>query len=335
MLTMQYELCLEMASKLEVIKERHLQDSPIVKSLAGLIYKYEILDLPYLNKIAGSLLAAGSGRKEEPTIELTPESLMYCDLLREDLRPWVQKLRKKYFGVTEAPFTSYNTTVDWIRQYDVCETPWKDNPGMMQSEPHRRNIRFFEHDGEVVTVFARINSPLEKIIFASQKLVKELKIGLELDSLIFYVLADIPPYIPPVEVGIMSYIVRLPSGRYINYSEAEITIREGFNLAWMRWLYKVLREDMHLTKKKVLNTNHLQLYRLIQNKGGAPKGKGTVVFWKSVMDEWNTSHPKNKYQTWKGVKINYERAISKLRANYIGWLQKEEANHERSHSQEV
>ena len=92
---------------------------------------------------------------------------------------------------------------------------------------------------------------------------------------------------------------------------------------------------MHLAKGKRLNTNHLQLCRLVQNKGGAPKGKGTLAFWKSVMDEWNTPHPKNEYKTWKGVKIYYERIISKLRPDHIGWLQKEEAQNERTHNQEV
>ncbi len=324
---MEYETCLEVAQKLEVIKDRHLKNTPVVKTLADLMYKYNIVDLPYLSKIAESLLTAGITKKEGLTIELTPESLMYCDQLGEDLRPWFQKLRKKYFGVTEVPFTDYNTAVDWIKQYDVFETPWKDS--IMQSQPFRSNIRFFGHDGEVVIVHARINSPLEKIIFASRKLVKELEIGLEIDSLVFLVLADIPPFVPPVEVGLSAYIVRLPSGRRINYREAEITIREGFNLTWLRWLYKILREEMHLTKKKGLNANHLQLYGLVKNKGGAPKGKGTVDFWRSVMDEWNTTHPKNKYKTWKGVKINYERTISKIKVNHIGWLQKGEAHHER------
>jgi len=246
--------------------------------------------------------------------------------LSEDLKPWAEKLRKKLFGVTEALFSDYNAAVDWIKQYNVLITWRIDDPSIGDSEPYRRNIRFFENDGKVGIVNARINSPLEKIIFASQKLVKELEIGLEYNSLVIYVLADIPPFVPIIDVGINNSLVRLPSGRYINYRQAEITIREGFNLTWLRWLYKVLREDMHLAKKKELNANHLQLYRLVQNKGGAPKGKGTLDFWKSAMDEWNIYHPKNKYKTWKGIKMGYERIMSKVMPDHIGWLQKEEAN---------
>jgi len=43
-----------------------------------------------------------------------------------------------------------------------------------------------------------------------------------------------------------------------------------------------------------------------------PRGKGTVSFWTSVMNEWNQSHPKNEYKNWKGAKIAYERIITKL-----------------------
>ncbi len=312
---MQYEICLEMASKLEVIKERHLQDSPIVKRLADLIHKYNVLDLEHLNELAQSLIVAGSGRKEEPSFELSPESLLRTELLSEDLAPWVRSLRKRLFGKVEAPFDSYDSAVNWVKEYDAEKKAVPTGPNSF-SVSARRNIRYSEPDGTDTIQFALINSPLEKIIFASQKLTKQLEIGLDWNSLVFYVLADIPPFIPPLKVNISSYRGSLPSGREVKYRKATVEIREGFNLAYLRWLYEVLRREMGLKKKKGFNARHLELYRLVKQRGGEPQAKGTIVsFWKSVMDEWNTSHTKNRYESWKGVKKAYERVISKLKAN--------------------
>ncbi len=310
---MEYEICLEVAQKLEVIKERHLQNTPVVKVLADLICRYGICDLPYLNKMAESLLTVGDSRIEEPSFQLTPESLLRTELLSEDLAPWVQSLRKKLFGKVEAPFKSYDSAAQWIIKHEAPMSPSENNPSVRTGRA-RRNIRVYYDHSEHAIVMARIGSPLEKIIFASQRLVKELEIGLDWNSLVFYVLANIPPFVPPIEVGISRYRVRLPSGREYEYREATVKIREGFNLTYLRWMYERIRQQLRLTKKKGFSANHLRLYRLVQQKGGAPKGKGTVTFWCSVMDEWNKSYPESK-KSWKGVKIAYERTVSKLMAN--------------------
>jgi hypothetical protein len=329
---MEYELCLELARKLEIFKNRGLQDSPAVKNMADLMYRFGILDLEYLNKVAESLLAAGITEKEEPAIELTPESLLRNDLLSEDLKPWVEKLRKRLFGKVEAPFQSYDNAAQWIIKNEAPLSPWKKGSSIRVGRA-RRNVRVYDDCSEHAIVMARIGSPLEKIIFACQKLVTRLEIGLEWNSLVFYVLANIPPFIPPIEMGVRSYFVRLPSGRELEYREATVTIREGFNRTCLSWMYDELRYSLQLTKKKSLSSSHLELYRLVQKNGGAPKGKGSVVFWSSIMNDWNKFPKRNKYKTWKGVKICYERVISKLRPDHIGWLQKEEAQNERSHSQ--
>jgi hypothetical protein len=164
-------------------------------------------------------------------------------------------------------------------------------------------------------VCASTNSALEKLIFSSQKLADRLEIGLDWNSLVFYVLTDISPYVSPIEIGISTRYVTLPSGRTIKYREAEVKIREGFNLTYLQWLYEVLRKDLQLSRKKPLNVNHLQLYRLIKQKGKVPTGKGTVKYWENIMYSWNFIHPQNQYRTWKGIKIAYERLLEKLNAD--------------------
>lgn len=107
--------------------------------------------------------------------------------------------------------------------------------------------------------------------------------------------------------------IKMPSGRIVAYPEATVKIRQHFSLANLRWMYEQLRKEMNLSKRKALDSGHLELYKLVQRQGTIPKGKGTVAFWKSVQEKWNKLHPKKKYTTWNGAKITYERMVDKLR----------------------
>jgi len=51
---------------------------------------------------------------------------------------------------------------------------------------------------------------------------------------------------------------------------------------------------------------------MIRKRGDIPSREGTVKFWVSVMKEWNDLHPQDKYKTWKGIKIAYDRIIARL-----------------------
>jgi hypothetical protein len=306
---------LAIANNLESVKRYKLRDTPAAIGLAKLIQN-GFSELPYLNQLTESFLVTNKGKAEaDKSLQLTPENIMYRDLLGEDLRPWAEALRLKLFKQKNAPFPDYNSATDWVKQFDVPSHSWKENPEFIESEKFRRNIAFWNSEGDQETVCARMNSTLEKLIFSSQKLADRLEIGLDWNSLVFYILTDIAPYVSPIEIGISTRYVTLPSRRTIKYREAEVKIREGFNLTYLQWLYEVLREDLQLSRKKPLNINHLQLYRLIKQKGKVPTGKGTVKYWENIMRDWNSSHPKSQYNTWKGVRIAYERLLEKLNAD--------------------
>ena len=75
---------------------------------------------------------------------------------------------------------------------------------------------------------------------------------------------------------------------------------------------------MGLTRVKEFNEQHLTLYRMVQQRGGAPKGKGTVSFWEGILKEWNDSFERSKsldrhtFSHWQSIKITYERIRTKL-----------------------
>ena len=47
-----------------------------------------------------------------------------------------------------------------------------------------------------------------------------------------------------------------------------------------------MREDFKLVNVKEYNSDHLDLYRLVKENGGPPRGKGTVAFWKGILKIW-------------------------------------------------
>ena len=55
---------------------------------------------------------------------------------------------------------------------------------------------------------------------------------------------------------------------------------------------------------------------MVQGKGGAPRGRGTVAFWTERKEEWNKKHPNHRYKTWKGVKATYDRITKKLKGRF-------------------
>jgi len=81
------------------------------------------------------------------------------------------------------------------------------------------------------------------------------------------------------------------------------------------------------------------------NKKQLPKRKGTVAFWRNVMEEWNTTHPEAKYASWKAISVAYGR-ILKNRQMMLGKPRKNsrsmglarviyESTDETEHSQKV
>ena len=233
---MDNETSLEIANNLESVKRYKLRDTPAAIGLAKLIQS-GFSELPYLNQLTESFLITNQGKdKTDKSLELTPENLMYRDMLGEDLRPWAETLRLKFFKQKNAPFQDYISATEWMKKFDVPAHAWKENPEFIASEKFRRNVAFWNSEGEKDAVCARMNSTLEKLIFSSQKLADRLEIGLDWNSLVFYVLTDISPYVPPIEIGISTRVITLPSGRTIKYREAEVKVREGFNLTYLKWL---------------------------------------------------------------------------------------------------
>jgi len=131
-------------------------------------------------------------------------------------------------------------------------------------------------------------------------------------SVKMYILADASPVFYPFTFGIFGGTHSLPSGISLLNRFARVTIRGDETFEDLRSIYRRIRQELGIKRSKRPTIKHSQLYRIVKRRGAIPRQKGTVAFWESVMKEWNDLQPQDKYKTWKGVKLAYERIIAQL-----------------------
>lgn len=332
---MNYDLCLEVVGKLETIKQNKLQKSPLVDTLAKLMWRYGIVDLQYLNELAAGLLASLSKDEEgdAANIVLTPEGLLTADYLAELYRYTVKLIRKDVFGSEDPPFKSYEEAVNWIEKKGVSLDELSNvKKGIDIGKPYKFFFRsndpitmvYYNKDGIRTNAFAPPKSKLSRVVKIAQQLSE--KTDFEWTSFVMYILADIKPLLPPYEVLALQEAKAVYSeDGTIRYTKSSVTVKLNTELCFdeLLSLYNWIRESCGVKRSKILNSKHLQLYQMVQRRGGPRKGKGAVSFWKSVMEEWNESYP-GSYGHWKGVKIAYDRTIHKLSDRFRVEIEKEE-----------
>jgi hypothetical protein len=139
-----------------------------------------------------------------------------------------------------------------------------------------------------------------------------------------YILADIKPLLPPYEVmaPLEARTVYSKNGT-TTYMKSSVIIKLNTELSFDELLsvYNWFRESCGVKRSSILNSKHLQLYQVVQRRGGPPEGKGTVGFWNSVMQEWNDLYP-GSYGHWKSVKIAYDRIIGKINQRFYSGIRK-------------
>jgi len=159
-----------------------------------------------------------------------------------------------------------------------------------------------EKDEQVKTYYALLDDILEVCK----------KTGFTYKSAEMHILADTSPVLPPFTFGIVRETHSLPSGTSLQNRFASVTIRGDLTFEDLRSLYRSIRRELGIKHSKRLTKKHLQLYEMVTKRGSIPNGAGTVAFWTSVMKDWNVLHRQDKYKTWKGVKLAYERIIDQV-----------------------
>jgi hypothetical protein len=341
---MDYQISLELAEGLEAIRKHRLKASPVVKAIANLIYKYGVTDLELLNEVTEGLLAANSLPNSKLPTEITPQDLFDAELLTKDITFLVERIRLELFGKREAPFSSWEEAEDWLREEELRqkgferfgggeklkESIWKSHSSPLLKPADSKTQEFEERKWLVQEFSQTINkirlwdrgralgkgmlgeidlvtpppSHLALLVLKARELSEQTAI--DYSSLLMHILAN-----TKIVCEGFTYYFRTTNSLDLSVSvnKLEITSWGRLNPADRHRIFQVIKKHFgEGRKRKEITAKHLELYRLVDRKGGAPvkRAKGMVAFWKQVMLEWNKTHPEDTYTTWKGVKRAYD-----------------------------
>ncbi len=375
---MDYEIALEYAESLEAVKELNLKGTPAVEVLAGYVYKHGYNHGEDLNDLIRSLAVSIPRDKESVLLaELTPDDRVTSAFLAGKIAPWIRMLREEIFGAPEAPFATIGEADRWLEQerWRESDIPWLDWKEHEKEYLHiakayrKRGFVFPPIDGAQIYTqiypllhpkdddFIKcvpVNPPSGSFLayhlhhhnYSAPLLWMAAEIegmakatGFNQTSLFAYILTGIEPILPRWQLHTKIQVQPLHSGEQLSFVSVNLEIKaKDLSFEELQEVYRHIREQLKVKKTKPLNVNHLALYKMVQEKGGQPR-KGTVKFWESVREELNKRRrPNQRYDTWKGVKITYDRIIDKLETAYAGkgesrTILEKEANHERPHPQ--
>jgi len=311
----------------------------LVERLAPVFQTENAMSLPELQG-EGTLPSSGF---------LTSDILLNSDFLADRILPWVQLVRTELFGSVDAPFSSNKDAENWIQEqakngvYGVGGgSPWPGRDmreqlvhdilsvsGVSEVFPLGRTLEYLGEDGKVHQIkikgreledweISQFREEYDKWTMHSLSwLENETRImaratGFTKPSLVQFILMGIRPVLPRYLVkGKVGYQAT-PTGDILQPFHLEIEIRaRDLGFEELRRIYQTYRHTQP-RKAKALSGVHWAIYRLVKERGGPVSGKGSVQFWKSVMEQWNTLHSEKRYSHWKGIKIAYERIIERL-----------------------
>jgi len=318
---MNYDLSLELAGKLETVKKYQLKkNGPVVTSLAKLIFKYQINDLKLLNEVAEPLVSANAGKTGTTTQtvaqEITPQGILDAEILVMEILPWVSEIRRYVFGKEEIPFPNRESASKWLSQYDLSNQDLideylKTKELSMEGEATFRVI--------IIEGMAFPKGTPPAIIYDKTQEIAN-GTGINHPSLVMHVLTNAKFVCLKWNLTWNNTRSKLPSGIITEIKGIEVSFRDTLNLEDMRQIYSEMRSNYKFKKSKALNAKHLELYRLIKERGLPPK-KDKVAFWKQITEEWNQRHPESKYTTWKGVNMAYNRILKNVDRRLYGGTQ--------------
>jgi len=286
----------------------------------------------------------GEGTSPSSSGFLTSDILLNSDFLADRILPWVQLVRTELFGSADAPFSSNKDAENWIQErsspgvYGVGGgTGWNERDMREQlvhdilsasvsvAVPLERTLEYLGEDGKVHQIkikgreledweISQLREEYDKWTMHSLSwLENETRImaratGFTKPSLVQFILMGIRPVLPRYLVKGKAGYQATPTGDILQPFHLEIEIRaRDLGFEELRRIYQTYRHTQP-RKAKAFKEEHREIYRLVKEKGGPVSGKGSVQFWKSVMEQWNL-HSDKRYSSWKGIKIAYERII--------------------------
>ena len=331
---------------------------PLVEPLSQFVFNNSFYNLEVVNELVKAMLGA---RTETRATEIEPS--VTAQLLADQIKPWIESIRQTLFHSKTAPFSRIEDAQAWCdeakkrnEEWHKRAEEWRKKAGERDRElaewrkvlgewrneinainedahlPEQVRLQLSRKFGELPTLEhlpepPKLDSQVETYFALGEQALEIYKAtGFTYASVEMYILADASPVLPTFTVRILRETHSLPSGASILNRFARVTIRGELTFEDLRSLYRSIRRELGIKRSKHPTAKHLQLYNMIRKRGDIPSREGTVKFWVSVMKEWNDLHPQDKYKTWKGVKLAYERIIAQFERR----ITTKEAQHERT-----
>lgn len=291
------DIYLELVSRLENVGKYNLRNGPVEAILYDFARKYDIKDGKMLNDLAERLATFGAGRSQGTPIELTPQTLVDAEILKEELAPLIREIRSKVFHAEEAPFGDRTSAMKWLSSHSL-------NAEQIQSiEKAKDHTHYFQViEGKL---FVETTPPA---ILA--KLTEEIADGTSVShsSLIMHILANTGLICPSFKLKTSASSKQLPSGSEVVMKTIEIAFQDTLSYRDMGRVYRYVKSDFGLRRSRKVKKEHLELFLLVRERG-IPQETSKTTFWTDIMEEWNRKHLKHKYNTWKAVNMAYNRIV--------------------------
>lgn len=297
-----------------------------VRGCMLLAYRIQFLILSAVSSTDGSTQRRGP---------LTPGILVESNRLAAAIKPAVEAVRKTIFGNTRPPFAPYEAAVTWLEH--MAKEPLVFSPVERErSERPEREIqekmsewnrltgwssRWTRSLGEIpyakpgeewlryIPVPQR--SPLASLEQASQEMAHAT--GFSQFSTIAYILVDIPPVLPPVNI---SYCPNLNETFGIFRMQAIIEVNSpDVPYDQRRDIWRKIRQPWNLDQTKVLTDRDRQLIEIVKSLGDPPK-EHPAAYWRKAREIWNALEGEKAtpefHNEWRVTRRRYVRLREKL-----------------------
>jgi len=350
-----YQEYLELVNGLEAVRRCSLKNTSLVKAFAQIMYEHGSLNLEVANAIIESQVPDDRVSEHiETELHVTTEFLIekirpWIEDVRQtlfhsreapfsqeqDAKRWCEEALEKEEQWHKQVDEWMKKSDEWGKHLDAFHEKYpflredRDRPldlkGIPLSElPSQAEFQEIHDEyGELEKVkppeTPRCDSQVDKSWALYDELFKIYRAtGFTGASMKMHILANVKPVLPPIKLHTREEVTRLPSGIDLVNPFITLTIRSELSFEQLRSVYHDVRRELKIKRTKPYNEKHLELYRMVQERGGAPRGKGTVAFWESVKTEINKKREaKDRYKDWRAPKQAYERLMNKLNALYL------------------
>jgi hypothetical protein len=288
--------------------------------------------------------ASGVNAGPDANEDLPRTPLLTRDDYLDKLQPLLKAIRQNIFQQDHAPFASIEAQATWIqdqasnsrrasreeqtRLYQIDDElrtlhlEWRARTGVeWRDDGGHDSLWYQDGKGGVKAISLAGPDPWDEHPAMPSRILIELQHAVEhmadatgfyKDSLVTYILTDIPPDFPPLKVT--------RSGTFHDFTDISRTqvtmdfLTGDVSYEEVRQAHRQYRKSFSTTRTKRLSAEDEEFLALVKRHGPIPQGRGSgaMAFWETIRLAWNK---RNGRQVWKDAgtaRKHYHLMITRL-----------------------